>query len=345
MATKTLKILHAPTNIGGMPLALAEAQRKLGHDARSYSTVPSTFKYPIDIQLDIYNNPEDQKEAFKNIFKFAWDFDVFHFYFGESLTKERLLDIPLLKLLNKKVVFYFCGCDIRDAKKVISQYDISACKECWPMLCSKNRELAYKMATKYADVIFVSTPDLLEFLPGSVLLPQPINLEIFDELIRNIDVDRTPNGDKVIIAHAPTSQTLKGSKYIIKAIQELIDEGYNLEMSLIENRPYHEAISEYAKADIIVDQVLFGWYGQVALEMMALKKPVICYIREDLENHLGEEIPIINANPRNIKDVIKDQLSQKETWKSLGEKGRAFVEKYHDALKVAQQALESYRHA
>jgi len=34
-------------------------------------------------------------------------------------------------------------------------------------------------------------------------------------------------------------------------------------------------------ADLLVDQLLTGWYGAVAVEMMALGKPVVCYLRED----------------------------------------------------------------
>ena len=31
----------------------------------------------------------------------------------------------------------------------------------------------------------------------------------------------------------------------------------------------------YAQADLVVDQVLIGWYGALAVETMAMGKPVI----------------------------------------------------------------------
>lgn len=321
---------------------MAKAQRALGYYAKSYSLVPSPFQYDIDIQLNINKNSKDRKRAKFNAIKFALEYDVFQFYFGQSLTRDKLTDIPHLKKLNKKIIFHFCGCDIRDSKKVIAQYEVSACKECWPMLCSGNQDLAYEMATKYADAVFVSTPDLLEFIPGAIWIPQPIQIETFDEITKNLKPSSQASAEIIKVAHAPTNQKIKGSKYLIQAIQDLQAEGFPLELSLIENMPYHQALETYAASDIIVDQLLVGWYGQVSLEMMALGKPVICYIREDLREYLPEESPIVSANPGNIKETLRNLILQRETWPRLGAAARKYVENYHDSKTVAQKVLEIY---
>jgi glycosyltransferase involved in cell wall biosynthesis len=337
-----MKILHAPTNIGGMPYVMAKAQRALGYYAKSYSIIPSPFQYDIDIQLNVNKSSKDRKKAKFNAFKFALEYDVFQFYFGQSLTRDKLTDIPYLKKLNKKIIFHFCGCDIRDSKRVIAQYEISACKECWPMLCSQNQDVAYEMATKYADAVFVSTPDLLEFIPGAIWIPQPIQLEVFDEIAKNLKPSSESSTERIKIAHAPTNQKIKGSKYLIQAVEDLQSEGLPIELVLIENMPYHQALEAYASSDIIVDQLLVGWYGQVSLEMMALGKPVICYIREELRQHMPDEVPIVSADPLTIKQVLRDLILQRETWANLGANGRKYVEVHHDAKIVAQKTLEVY---
>jgi hypothetical protein len=55
----------------------------------------------------------------------------------------------------------------------------------------------------------------------------------------------------------------------------------------------------YEKADLLVDQLLAGWYGGVAVEFMALGKPVVCYLRESdlrfLPEAMRRQIPIIRA--------------------------------------------------
>ncbi len=50
---------------------------------------------------------------------------------------------------------------------------------------------------------------------------------------------------------------------------------------MIENLTHEEALNEYSKIDVLVDQLLAGWYGGLAVEVMSLGKPVVAYIREE----------------------------------------------------------------
>ncbi|GAK00997.1 hypothetical protein JCM19055_4134 [Geomicrobium sp. JCM 19055] len=38
----------------------------------------------------------------------------------------------------------------------------------------------------------------------------------------------------------------------------------------------------YQKATVVIDQLRIGSYANLTMESMALGKPVICYVREDL---------------------------------------------------------------
>lgn len=49
----------------------------------------------------------------------------------------------------------------------------------------------------------------------------------------------------------------------------------------MENIPHDKVHELYEKTDLAVDELLVGWYGAFAVEMMALGKPVVCYIREE----------------------------------------------------------------
>ncbi len=338
-----MRILHAPTNIGGMPFALAKAQRELGHGAVSYIMVPSQYNYSADLKLDVRKNKSDLLRAVWNVFKFGYQFDVFHFYFGKSLTGFGLYDVPVLKLFGKKVFFYFCGSDIRDPETLFKRYPFLRDEHDASTLLTANRDKAHTMATKYADGVFVSTPDLIEFVPRAIWLPQPIDLDAFDARISRHP--STKKGDLITVAHAPTDRYIKGSEFVIKAIQNLQREGYTVELNLIEHMPYDRALEEYAKADIMVDQLLIGWYGQVGVEMMALRKPVICYIRDDLLTYFQSNMPIINADKSNLRDVLRDLIEKKDSWEDIGKRGREYVEKYHDSKKVAKKTLEIYEKA
>lgn len=330
-----MKIFHGPVNISGMAGILAREQKKAGADAVSYS-VPNKYNYYTDRAFPTSDQPWDY---LKFILGPALKFDVYQFYFGNSLTGQNLTEVRLLKALRKKVFFYFCGCDIRDSKSVIQTYQYSACKACWPMSCSANRKKATKIAESYANGVFVSTPDLLEFVDNSILLPQPIDIEILKKYIKIPSV----KSNTIKIVHAPSNSQLKGSAFIEKAIENLIAKGYPIEFILIENKPHEEVLKICSQADIIIDQLLIGSYGQYSVEGMALGKPVVCYIRDDLKDLYPEKIPIVNANIADVEDVIKSLIDNDSLRESKGKESFDYVCNVHDVRVIAEKALSLYQ--
>jgi hypothetical protein len=104
------------------------------------------------------------------------------------------------------------------------------------------------------------------------------------------------------------------------------------------------------EADLLVDQLLSGWYGGVAVEMMALGKPVICYLRDKDLDFIGEsmraDLPIIRATPKTIYEVLKDYLVRRRPeLAEIGARSRTFVEKWHDPISIAGLLSEAYRSA
>lgn len=336
-----MKIFHGIANISGMAGILAAAQRDLGHNAVSYCLTAGNFDFPAD---HVFSNNDVQRlaELWKFFLLEAGKFDVFHFYFGGSLTGPRLLDVPILINRGIKVFFYFCGCDIRDSKHVIATQPVSACAECWPMACSANRDWARKIAMEFATGTFVSTPDLLEFLPDSTLLPQPLSLEKFDDLALTVAPQMKRDHRICRIVHGPSNRAIKGTKYLLEAVETLQKEGVPVELKLIEGMRHADAMRACRDADIAIDQLLIGAYGQFSVEMMALGKPVICYIRDDLRDFYTGDLPIISADPSSITRVLRQLVEHRDRWEALGQRGRAYVRDVHDSAIVARQALERY---
>ncbi len=340
-----MRIFHGPANTAGAAGILAKAQREIGVEAFSYC-MPTPYQYQVDRTLQAQRQFDRTIELLLFLLKERLRFDVFQFYFGTSLTFQNLQDIPWLKRLGKKVFFYFAGCDIRDSKHTIETYEFSACKHHWPMACSANRKKAIEVAQKYADGVFVSTPDLLEFMPGSTLLPQPIDMSYFLPLRDKALATATRQAkeqDPIRIVHAPSDRQIKGTIYLEQAVAELQEAGYQIDLKLIENTPYEETLRIGAEADIIVDQLLIGAYGTFAVEMMALGKPVICYIREDLQKYYSPNMPLISANPKTITQTIKDVIHKRGKWAEIGQQGMSFAEQTHDSQIIAKTMIESYR--
>ncbi|WP_434644673.1 hypothetical protein [Achromobacter piechaudii] len=334
-----MKIFHGPNNIAGAAGVLAKAQRTLGYDAEAVCYSTGTYGYPADRYLK-----RTMADRVSSTIKESLTHDVFHFYFGQSLTGGSLYDVPWLRRLGKKVFFYFCGCDLRDAKAVIAQREFSACKTCWPAACSANRLKAVETASN-CDGIFVSTPDLLEFADNAIWLPQPLSFEQFDILRQslNFNTDAGQRTKKAVrIAHGPSSRLLKGTIHLEEAIARLRARHLDVELVLVENMSHVDAMQACLDADIIVDQLLIGAYGQFSVEMMALGKPVVCYIRDDLRPLYPADLPILSANPRTIEQVLEGLVNQPESWAKMGEAGLAYARKYHDSFAVAKIALDAY---
>ena len=333
-----VKIFHGPNNISGMAGVLAAAQRQFGHEAVAYCHDLPKYGFTYDRLMP--SALTDPRAAAAFMRTEAMTFDVFHFYFGESILGPGLHDVPFLLKQGKKVFFYFCGCDVRIAKDVIAKYPVSACRECWPVSCSANRTWARKVALEMATGTFVSTPDLLEFLPDSVLLPQPIPISQF--------AGRTPAGEEtdgsrpIRVVHAPSDRVIKGTSYVIGAIAALQARGVAIELVLLEGMRYDDAMNACAAADIAVDQVLLGSHGQFAAEMMALGKPVICFIRDDLRRHYPEDLPVISANPRTLEAVLLSLIEARAEWQAIGGAGRRYAARVHDSMAVGRKALEYY---
>jgi hypothetical protein len=202
------------------------------------------------------------------------------------------------------------------------------------------------MARRFADGVFVSTPDLLEFVPGATLLPQPIDLGRFDAL-RTKGLGPPPGRPGVDrparLVHAPTNRAIKGSDRIEAAVRSLRANGLELELVTVENRPHREALEICATCDLAIDQILVGAYGQFAVECMALGKPTVCYIRPELLAEYPSDCPILSASPRDIESVLASTLAAQPSWEDIGRAGRRYVEAVHDARKVAAAAVAGYR--
>ncbi len=333
------RILHAPTNIAGIAGLLARAQRDLGMDATSveYITHPYAFQADRSLGLSRADNPVRQALT---VGRFALQamlrYDVFHFYFGNTLFPYPYPDLPLLRAMGKRVVLHFCGCDIRNRAITLQKYEISGCSECVSLVCLGKRRPDLSMA----DAVFVSTPDLLEFAPGAHLMPGPVDLDRWTP--RPPRTTPPSPTDPVRILHAPSDREIKGTRYLLDAVERLKAAGYPVELLMLEGVPHDQVVEFCGRADIAVDQLMIGAYGTVSIEMMAKGVPVVCRIRDDLRVHYPPDLPVISAGPDNVYEVLESLILRPDSWAELGRRGIEYVRREHEMHHVAARALSYY---
>jgi glycosyltransferase involved in cell wall biosynthesis len=145
------------------------------------------------------------------------------------------------------------------------------------------------------------------------------------------------------ILHAPNHRTIKGTEFFIRAVEELQAEGVGVELILLERVPNHKVKEVMEAVDVVADQLIIGWFAMFAIEAMALKKPVLCYLRpEFLElfttyGLIAEgEIPIINCTPLTVKAAIRDLATNRSKLAEIGQVSREFVIKHHSITTIGR---------
>ena len=200
-----------------------------------------------------------------------------------------------------------------------------------------NRKRIAKFDT-YADGIFALNPDILHFLPQRArFLPYTVPQWSQIKTLPYKSVDK-----KIKIAHAPTNRATKGSDIILEALQKAIKKyGDSIEVILVENLPHAKALELYEQADMIIDQILVGFYGGFAVEAMKMGKPVMAFIRKEdlcfLPEQMAEECQetIIQADPSSIFDKLCEIIENTSILKHYRDASLDYVIRWHDPIYVA----------
>ncbi len=273
-------------------------------------------------------------------------YDVFQLYFDGGFLNRTIgkrLEMPLLKLLGKKIIVSAFGADVRvrETTQALGQYN--CCMDCPQprVACICDEDLARRNLAhvrRYADVT-LSMGDMIEYTPGSRN----------DGFYWAIDLKKWPfigvslASRPVKIVHAPNHPQFKGTRFLVDAVKDLQRDGYPVELVMVQGASNTEAMEIYKQADIIADQFIIGWHGNFAVEGMALGKPVIAYIRKQEYLPAGVDCPIVSADPDGLKAALIRLIENPQLRYELGIKGRRYVEQVFSLEQVGARMDKLYR--
>ena len=354
-----MRVLHAPANVGNQPWVLSRYERQLGLSSDLWVNVTTSFAYAADRVLVRPDDPWDAQLRARLVagLQAPLDYDAFHFYFGRTIlggwdeddngVGYRLLDLDLAHRLGKPIVFTLQGCDARLAGESARRYAHTPCRdgvctiypECVATHDARRRRFVAEALPK-ADRVFFLNPELGHYVPTGEFLPSA-SVDIAALEVCPPRLDRPPR-----IVHAPSDGAIKGTPAILAALEELRRDR-EFELLLVRNMTHAEAMQLYRTADLVIDQVLAGWYGGFAVEAMAMGKPVLCYLREEDFGHLPAaliaDLPIRNLRPDHLADDIAAALDRREEWGDWSRQSRRFVEKWHNPRLIAAAMIDLYR--
>lgn len=333
-----MNVIHLPYGAGLS--TSARALRAQGINAISCSLRPgNVYDAYADIRVDFQQYPSNKREAVRKAFfqKTIQKYDVFHFHFGETFFSDKS-DLKVLKKMGKKMVVEHRGSEVRMlsiARKFNNPY--VRVKPSWTEAKIRSN---LKLLSSYINHAIVPDLELVPYIEPYYkyihVVPRAMDASQFTPQYPS-------QQSKPLIVHAPSNRDLKGTEYIITAVERLKAEGYLFDFNLLEKISHAQVLSLYQRATIVIDQILIGSYANLSMEAMAMGKPVICYIREDLRSVYSPDLPIVSANPVTIYTVLKDLLNHPERWTKLGMEGHRYIEQHHSFEGTAKELVKIYR--
>jgi hypothetical protein len=367
-----LRIILLPSLVPSASWCLGDSLKILGHQTK----ILSRYKHPFSFKADEYVMEEDQCDL-KKLFKLLKsgkylfeNFDIVHFNYGSTLfdpgfpAKNRKVkalhainrvalgmlqkvEIQILKWRRIPIFVHFQGDDAVQgdiSMKIFSESIAAHVDEhYYTVQTDKLKRKRISWFDGLASGLFYVSPDMKWFLPDRAkFVPYACT-----KLLELTPIYSDTDTNTLRICHAPSHRRLKGTSFVEDAIRALKAQGFSIELDLVEGQTHEETIKRIRNCDILIDQLHHGWYGGVAVEAMALGKPVVCYIRDkDLQfvpPIMAQELPIIRACSQTLIDVLREILtSPKIELRQIGIQSRRFVEKWHDPVLVAKQIEHEY---
>lgn len=291
--------------------------------------------------------------------------------FGEppnsKLIKYKTPLISLLKALGKKIIYTNNGCNDGVSKTSFDKWknndNESACDSCsWKNnsnVCSNEINIKWgNFRNKYSDYQCFSggyradcnLHKTIHETPQFFCLDEDVwnpNLKV----PRSFKIKHTGK-DQVNLFHVVGNykdrtnndgKNIKSTHLYLPLIKKLKKNGFNINLINPRNIPNINLRYYQVQSDIFIDMLTFGWFGATAREAMMLGKPVICNLRpewvENVRKELPEyieELPVVNANPANIEEILVDLIKNKNKRIKIGQKSRQFALKWHSSKKAAK---------
>jgi glycosyltransferase involved in cell wall biosynthesis len=334
-----MRILHAARNIANQPGDVVRALRRLGHEAELWEYGPNPFGYPTDRRIDLKQG--DPRIFWQTFLESIDRFDVIHFHFARTFFPNAwggvpaFWDLPIYRMLDKKVFFTFHGSDIR-VRRIHEQVNPWSYYRYSDIASDDDRtEKVIEAIRTYANRMFVQSIDYRHFVPEAEVVERVIDLTAWPE---------QPPAQRAdpIVLHVPSRRGTKGTEFVIAGMKQLAGEGLKVDFRLLEGVSHDEARRAIQAADVVVDNLLTGDYEVVSIETMASSRVAVANIQADVAAAYPDA-PVVSADPDTFVERMRALLSNVDERLDLAARGRPYVARIHDAPVIAEKLLTFYR--
>lgn len=268
-------------------------------------------------------------------------FDVFIFSFNTSFLRFR--DLPILKLLGKRVVYQFHGSDSRPpyldgtVGTPGSALDVRLLAD-----LTREKKRVLRRINRYADVV-IDNPTGAHFHERPIVIWLRLGLPSLPA-VASADLPSDEDRATVRVLHCPSNPVIKGTAVIEQVIARLRSRGHAIEFIQITGRPNEEVRRELARCDFAIDQV-YSDYGMpgFATEAAWFGKPVVIagYAADLWRELLPADLlpPTIFCHPDRLEQEVERLLTDRQRRRERGAAARQFVEQNWNPVEVARRYL------
>lgn len=373
---KQLRILHAPSVVGGNATTLSRTLNQLGFPSISVAYEDHRFSYNPDVVLWKQQHRTITKELIRisSIFRAALGYEVIHFNFGTTMAMPSLpissptaswklkvvrevhylmseflqiLEVRLLALLKRRIIITFQGDDARQGDKSLAIFDESIAlhvdSDYYNVRTDQIKRRRIRRLSRLTSAIYFVNPDLSHFLPSTAKFIPYCHI-----VVKGVDpIEKHRVSNKVHVVHAPSHRAAKGTDVIVETLNRMQSNGYPIEFTLIENVEHTDIADLLLGADLLIDQLRAGWYGGIAVEALCRRVPVMTYLRDSdfsvLPLQMAADIPIIPVDQNNLEESIAGFISLDDSdLHALQQSGVEFAMKWHSPEKIAREYVQRY---
>jgi glycosyltransferase involved in cell wall biosynthesis len=268
------------------------------------------------------------------------NFDIFHHPYSGGflgLTPLWRLEAFFLKLAKKKVIVLPYGGDFYRPSHIVDTSLRHGLLLSYPEYGREEDRIGARVDywTKHASAVIpgfqidgLGRWDVLPFIPFTIDADQWRLKETYS------GHDGVSGTVKVI--HTPNHRGFKGTEFLVRAIEELQEEGLKVELILVEKRSNEEVRRLMAEeADVLAEQFIATGYAMSGIEGMASGLPVMANLEHEAYTRVFRrysylnECPILSTTPETMKENLRVLVINPELREELGRAGRLYVEKYH----------------
>ncbi len=321
------RVLLAPVESAGVAGAIRDGLRARGVQADLWTITPHPFVETEDRLLTGY-----LARARAGLIA-PLRYDVLHFQFGTTLLE--FVDAAWGKLAGRPLMLmHYWGSDCRPRiaaglrpigapaewedqqrayERMLRRRLRLASRLCAAAIVS-DLELASYVKPWFKTVYVVPTPITLPLLPGPSLPPLP--------------------GEGPVVVHAPSNHLIKGTKTIEAAITA-VAATRPLRPVLVSGVRHEQVLAEIERADIVIDQLNSLTTGILALEAMALGKPVLSQYDPSMLAPWARSTPVVAVTAQTLQAQLAALCDDPQRRASLASQGPGFVRSLHGADVVA----------